>query len=80
MNINGPAAMPSMVPPSLSMPMSMPLPLPPPLQSVAGANPPGGGGGGPPIKSYSDFMRSLAAKYNNNEYENQTLALAMQIN
>ena len=32
-------------------------------QSGGGVAPPTGG----PIKSYSDFMRSLAAKYNNNE-------------
>ena len=40
--------------------------LPPPPGGFPPLGPAAAGAGGP-IKSYSDFMRSLAAKYNNNE-------------
>ena len=70
MNLNGPV--PPLIPVT-SMP-SLPPPPPPTLPPTVSASgplapppPPGGRPPGPPIKSYSDFMRSLAAKYNNNE-------------
>ena len=53
-------SLPPPPPPTLPPTVSASGPLPPPP-------PPGGRHPGPPIKSYSDFMRSLAAKYNNNE-------------